>query len=460
MHLSFTSGTPVVDMLDHLPPLPLLVDYRDTTARISEKDEVGIDHALRLRDRVRSIILHLSPSILHKFLVLIDQPFFELEHLSLSSTTEGVTSLVLPKTFLAPKLRHLTLRGIRLPKRLRLLTSTPFLAALSLTHTSASGYFRPRLLAARLQSLLQLEELSINFSVPLPRPSAEGELLGKQGTPVTLPNLKHLTFVGVSAYLESLLAQIRTPLLEQLHITLFMQIVFALPHLSHFVNITEKIKSNHIADVIFGHEAVSIIAPRGAQPVNRTIFVCVKCRPLDWQIECATQVCGALIPALLGEKLWLRFHEKTMPAEWRNGEIDARTWHGFLWPLIGIKQLYINHSLSEELSRAFEVDEIGSDPGFLPGLKYIIPQFNGMPATSLFSSFIRAREAANHPISLWWLPEPLSVARVALEAKYPDDRIYLQAVTAPGDGNEKWQVECLDCSEDVRNPYSLMLRRR
>ena len=54
----------------------------------------------------------------------------------------------------------------------------------------ASGYFRPRLLVARLQSLPQLEELSIGFSIPIPRPSAERELLGEQGTPVTLPNLK------------------------------------------------------------------------------------------------------------------------------------------------------------------------------------------------------------------------------------------------------------------------------
>jgi len=387
----------------------------------------------------------------------MDQPFVMLEHLSLSSTTEENTSLVLLKTFLAPNLRHLALRGIRLPKRLRLLTSTSLLVALSLTLTPSSGYIRPRLLVARLESLLQLEELSIRFSVPFPRPSAEAELLGNQGTPVTLPSLTHLTFVGVSAYLESLVGQIRTPLLEQLHVTLFMQIVFALPHLSHFVNITEKIKSN-TADVIFGRESVSIIAPRGAQPVNRTIFVSVKCRQLDWQIECATQVCSALVPALSGEKLRLKFHEKAMPAEWRNGEIDARTWHEFLRSYIGMKQLSIGPiSLSEELSRAFTVDEIGSDPGFLPGLKYLIMnEFNGSPATSLFSSFIHARQVANRPVNLWWQPEPLSVAKAALETKYPDDRIRLQGITAPGDSDEKWRVECEDCPNDVRNPWAIL----
>jgi hypothetical protein len=54
-----------------------------------------------------------------------------------------------------------------------------------------------------------------------------------------LPSLKNLQFKGVGAYLESLVAQIRVPLLEQLWIVLFNQIAFALTHLSHLINITE-----------------------------------------------------------------------------------------------------------------------------------------------------------------------------------------------------------------------------
>ena len=134
MNIYCTIGTPVVDVLDHFPPWPLLVDYQNTTSSIDKKDEVGITHALQMRDRVRSIVLHLSPPILHESLALMNQPFVTLEHLSLSSTTEENTTLVLPKTFLAPNLRHLALRGVRLPKRLRLLTSTSLLVTLSLTH--------------------------------------------------------------------------------------------------------------------------------------------------------------------------------------------------------------------------------------------------------------------------------------------------------------------------------------
>ncbi|KAH8995987.1 hypothetical protein EDB92DRAFT_111937 [Lactarius akahatsu] len=43
------------------------------------------------------------------------------------------------------------------------------------------------------------------------------------------------------------------------------------------------------------------------------------CRQLDWQIDCAAQICGALMPALPGvDKLKLQFYDRTMPTEWQN----------------------------------------------------------------------------------------------------------------------------------------------
>ena len=398
MHILCTNGTPTLDTLDHLPSLPLLIDYRDTTATISRQDELGIHHALLLRDRVRHIDLRLPPSILHKFLMLMDEPFSVLGHLSLSSTIKEDTSLVLPKTFLAPNLRHLTLLGIDLPKRLRFLSSTVSLVTLVLTNIRASGYFIPRLLVARLQSLPRLEELSIGFSIPIPRPSAERELLGKRGTPVTLLNLKHLRFQGTSAYLECLVAQIRVPLLERLDIALFNQIAFALPHLSHFTNIIEGLKSP-VAEVSFGRDAVSVITNHyNTRQHNGRFALRVMCRQLDWQIDCAAQICSALMPALFGvEELKLRFYEQMIPTEWQNDEIDGTTWHELLRAFIGVKKLRLCAALSQELSRALQADDVGSDPGLLPGLGEIVSEF-ARHEHSLFDSFIHARRIAGRPV--------------------------------------------------------------
>ena len=105
MHIKCTNGTPKLDSLDHLPPLPLFIYYRHTRFGVTptEQDKLGIYHALQLRDRVYHIDLELPPSIVHKVFVLLDGHFPKLEHLSLSFL-ESRLPLIFPRAFLAPKL--------------------------------------------------------------------------------------------------------------------------------------------------------------------------------------------------------------------------------------------------------------------------------------------------------------------------------------------------------------------
>jgi hypothetical protein len=79
------------------------------TVTLTEQDELGIYHALRLHDRVYHIDLELPPSILHKAFVLLDKQFSILEHLSVtfSATSKNSLPLTLPKAFLAPNLLNL-----------------------------------------------------------------------------------------------------------------------------------------------------------------------------------------------------------------------------------------------------------------------------------------------------------------------------------------------------------------
>jgi hypothetical protein len=401
MHLKCTNGAPIVEMLDDLPPLPLFVDgYTSIDITLTEKDELGIYHALQLHDRVRHIHLGLPSSILHKAVELMDKHFPILEHLSLSFTDENSIPLTLPKAFLAPNLRYLALLGIGLPKRLRLLTSTDSLVTLQLSEIQESSYFRPRLLVARLLSLPHLEDFYISFSIPIPRPSNERELLGEQGAPVTLPGLKILRFRGVSAYLESLVAQIRVPFLEELDITLFNQIAFGLPHLSHLISITEGFKLPE-AEIHFYRDNVSVTTtPLDLLPFRKIFLLRVLCKELDWQIDCAAQICSALIPALsCVEKLMLYGDFMKIPTEFQNGAIDDTTWHELLRPLVGVKEIRIDNGLLEELSRALQMDEVlALDPGFLPNLQIISGRDNP------FSLFIDTRQVVDRPVQfLRWL---------------------------------------------------------
>ena len=403
LHIHCTNGTPLVHTLDHLPPLPLLITYRVTIATINWKDEMGLYCAMRMRDRVRTIDLDLPPSILHKFVMLMDEPFPILERLSLSYTVDGVTSLVLPKTFLAPNLRHLKLISVCLPKGLPFL-STVSLITLALTNIQVSGYFSPSQLMAHLRSLPQLEELAIGFSVPLPRPSTERELLGDQETPVTLSNLRLLTFRGVSTYLESLVAQIRAPFLERLNITLFGQITFSLPHLSHFTSTIEALKLP-TAKVFFWRDKVFITMDHDSNSQlyghDGRFILRVTYQHLDWQIDCAAQICSALMPVLTCvEKLTLDFYGLVVPTEWQDGEIEATTWHELLRSFVEVKELHICGALLPELSRALQVDGVGTDPELLPRLQELVSVFKGKQADNLFDSFLHARDVCGRPVRL------------------------------------------------------------
>ena len=409
MQIKCTNGTPIVDTLDHLPPLPLFLDYGNHDARhghaptVTKRDELGIYHALRLRERVYHIDLNVPPSILHEVFMLLHGYFPMLEHISLTSLCSATSNdsdnlpFTLTKAFLAPNLHHLALPSISPPRRLRVLTSTVSLVKLELSEIQTSSYFQPRLLVARLSSLPQLEELSISFSIPMLRPSTERKLLGEQRAPVTLPSLKTFQFKGVSAYLESLVAQIRAPFLEQLDITLFNQIVFALPHLFYLINSTEAFKLPS-ATVGFSVNSVYLTTIRHGVPGSEfqwgPFLLRVMCKQLDWQIDCAAQICNALIPALSGVKLFLLnyHHWKIPPTESHNGAIDVTTWHDLLRSFIGTRSFYINHKFLKELSRALQVDEVGSDPDFLPNLRSIRARRN------VFTSFIDTRQVVGRPV--------------------------------------------------------------
>jgi hypothetical protein len=402
VHIECTNGSPIVDTLDHFPPLPLFLNYitrreRHSRSILTKQDELGIYHALRLHDRVRHLYLCLPPSVLHKVLVLMDQHFPMLEYLSLSFEAKNTITLTLPKAFLAPNLRHLALTSITPQRRLHVLTSTVSLVRLELGNIQTSSYFRPRVLVARLSSLPQLEILYIEFSVPIPRPSTERELIGEPGAPVTLPSLTNLRFKGVSAYLESLVAQIQAPRLVRLDITLFNQIAFALPYLSHLISTMEAFKLSDAA-VNFGHKEFSVtMAPHDSAWFDvGPFFLRVMCEQLDWQIDCAAQICNALIPALSSvERFTLHCYFTDTPKEWKDGEIDSTMWHELLRSFAALKDLHIYHGLLAELSLALQLDEAWSDPEYLPNLRSITARDNQ------FSSFIDIRQVLGRPVQFF-----------------------------------------------------------
>lgn len=439
MHILFTNGTPSLDMLSHLPPLPLVIDYRGNV-----DDDHSILHAIQHSDRILHIILRAPSSSLDRLAVSMGESFPRLETLSLLSTTksnEG-TSVTLPTTFLAPNLRHLSLRGIFLPKGLPLLASTFFLVTLRLTDIQSDGYFTPEILVTQLQHIPHLEGLSIGFSTPLPRPGGEADVLRAPITLRTLPALRWLSFRGVSVYLEGLIARIASPRLERFKITLFNQLNFILPHLSHFTRTTETLR-DPVVNVIFSREDVSFVAGSRDGFDEGPFSLRIRCKPFDWQLDSAMQICGALVPVLsVAEELTLKFDDESLPPNGQDA-IDAMVWHGLLWPFNGVKKLRIGHPLAWELSNVLEAEteDAGLVLGLLPQLQELEAQVEFRHLDKAFATFVDARRVAGHSVvSLSVSPVVISTTASSPSIPTPDAGEHNPPVMVlpPAPGRRNW----------------------
>ena len=396
MSLRLTKDSPSIDTISHLSLLPLVIDFPDGTRTMERKDEDNIYFGLQQHGRVRQVVLQAPSSSLHIWLKPMNKLYPRLRDLTLFSTTTEQMSLVLPETLQVPFLRRLSLHGIGFPKGLPLLSSTIALSTLSLTHIQGACYFPPRHLVTQLQNLPHLEELSIGFAIPIPLPSSERELLPAPIPPMTLPALRRLTFLGVDIYLNNLVAQINTPLLERLGVTLFFDLVFTLVNLTEFIHRTEGFGCL-VARVIFSKDGATIYY---GQPGIDTLTLRVNCVPFDWQIDSATQVCIALGGIVSNiEDLTLDLDVGGMSLDWQN-TLDSTMWHELLLPFIGVKKLCIRSSLTLELSQALESVPGGLVSELLPELQELEVYIRIAQEKKLLSAFVKIRESVGRPVYL------------------------------------------------------------
>ncbi|KAI0276961.1 hypothetical protein BGY98DRAFT_662772 [Russula aff. rugulosa BPL654] len=391
--------------LAHLPPLPLILDYWDRTTIMARKDEDNIHLGLQKHDHVRRVALRAPSPNLRMWLGQMNRLFPRLGDLSLLSTTTDEMSLILPETLQVPDLRRLSLHGIGLPKGLPLLSSTVALSTLSLTHIRESSYFPPSHLVTQLQSLPHLAELSIGFAVPLPTPSKEKELSSTSIPTVTLPTLKQLTFRGVGVYLENLVTQIHTPFLERLSLTLFFELTFTFVNLTQFIHRTKGLGCR-VARVIFDKDGAFIDMDYSEQQGSWKLSLQINCESLDWQLDSAAQVCGALGTVMSAiEELTLDLNVDGMPSDWEN-TLEGMLWHELLLPFIGVRMLHIGSSLTLQLSQALLSDAGELVLELLPEVEELDVQLEIDHANAAFSLFLESRESVGRPVRLLAPPMP------------------------------------------------------
>jgi hypothetical protein len=395
-----TNGIPVVDMLAHSPPLPLVIDYGyfDHDGDLIEEDEEEIILALEQRERVRYIRLIIPVLNLQNLIMAIDEEYPTLEYLILSPQIEDNTSIILPKTLQAPHLRHFALFDLALPTGSRLLITAVGLVTLSLTMTHPGpSYIQPAVLLQWLSFLPQLEDLNYLNLPDLNRDMEEQPIQTPTTTHITLPNLRSFAVEGVGAYLEALFRHITAPRLEKLQICFFKKITSSVTWLLQFMNKTENFKFDRAEFKFYNGRVFVEVYPLGVKTAVFTINVL--CFHLNWQVTSVAQIFNARSQLFFAVEHLSLGHEVHSRLSEEHNEVDRTEWRKLLRSFRNVKTLRIGNGLVEELSRCLRLEDGEHPLEMLPELQELTYSGSGN-AGDAFASFTDSRQIAGRPVTL------------------------------------------------------------
>jgi hypothetical protein len=385
--------------LDIWPPLPIVLWQHDHLAWDMDNIMAALEH----NNRVCEIkFWDASSSQLEKVLARMQEPFPALTSLLLRSRSE--IAQVIPKSFLggsASPLRELTLDNIAFPGLWKLLSSATHLVELELWRIPHSSYVSPEAMVTFLSTLTRLERLCLKFQSPQSRPNREG----RRPHPLTrsvLPALTYFRFKGVSEYLEDFVARIDAPMLDNLDITFFHQLIFDTPKLRQFISRTPNLKAHDEACVVVSDSGVRIAPVR---PFDRGFRVDleISCRQSDWQLSSLAQVCRSSFPHTFIsslENLYIR--EDGYPRLRWQDDIENAQWLELLHPFTALKNLYLSKEFTPRIAPVLE-EVVGERVvEILPALQGLfLEEVNPAgPVQEAIEKFVAARQPSGHPIAV------------------------------------------------------------
>jgi hypothetical protein len=396
--------TPVKETLAVWPPLPIVIVQVDQPTQM-DNTILALEH----NDRVCRIDLDVPEfEQLEEFLAAMQQPFPALTKLALrygvwlEDGDEMIEMPVIPESFLggsAPRLQRLLLDHVPFPGLPKLLLSATDLVSLSIWKIPHSGYISPEAMVRCLTTLTRLESLEIGFKSPRSGPVRESRR-PHPPTRSALPTLTYFEFEGVSEYLEHFVAGIDAPLLDDLRITFFHQLIFDTPQLVQFFARTPNIQPAVEAGIVFFSHKVEITSP-STSPRQTTLEV--SCSQSDWQLSSLAQVCSSsLLEAFIPKVERLYIYEDVYNGPRWQDDIEDSQWLEVLQPFTALKDLYVSTEFLPRFAPAFQ--ELAGEhvTDMLPALQSLFfeERHPSGPVREAIEKFVAVRQLSGHPIAV------------------------------------------------------------
>ena len=394
LRLVCTHKTPTRTSLDIWPPFPISITCWDT----GEVDEESIENVVAAvehgHDRISRVAMYdINDSALEKLAAATQQPLPTLGGFLLRSS--GKSGPVLPETFLggsAPLLETFQLHGIPFPTLPQFISSSIHIRFLSVLDIPQSGYISPNAMVACLAALPNLRALTIGFRSPLSRPP---QLTPPPRTRIVLPALTQLCLCGVSEYFEDFVTRIDTPLLNKLHTTFFMDLIFDIPRLRHFISRAERLEPLNQASVAFDDRAIWI----GSGGIRPRFGFGIRCERPDWQLSSMVQIFGQQLPLLSHVE---HLHIYPEHRAWMdNPDMDSSLWLELFRLFIAVQSLRVSGKLVPLVAAALQ--ELSGEKAVevLPALHSLSLEGPGpVLVPKGIKTFVAARELSDHPVAV------------------------------------------------------------
>ena len=212
-----------------------------------------------------------------------------------------------------------------------------------------------------------------------------------------------MLFTGATEYLEDLVAQIDAPLLYELDMAFFHQLIFDTPQLAQFISRNsrrQKDEAPNEARVIFSDSRVIVSLP---EPFSYGLELGISCRYSDWQLSALAQVCSSSFPRSFiptVEHLYI-IEDGSFQPRWQD-DIENSQWLELLHPFTAVKHLFLSQKVTPRIAPALQelVGERANE--VLPALQSI--SLEGLDPSGVVpekvGQFVTARHHSSHPIAV------------------------------------------------------------
>ena len=388
------------------PALPIVI----RTSSLGGRFDNNIIAAFKRNDHISGIYInYLSWGGSLKLGKVMQGPYPALTHLQLSSFRDvpsGISDSFLGGSQAAPRLRSLELHSVAFPALPKLLSSSTGLVCLSLWEIPPRSYFSAEAMLDCLSSMMDLENLEIDFTCCRPGPTRRQSPL----TRTVLPVLYLFSFRGLIKHLKYFYAMIEAPILKYIHLEFPDPVKFDISTISLSIGSKELFKAPDQAHMVLNGLTVEItLSSRNGSLGGRLFMLIFECNGSGWRLRSLTQDHRPFSPqsrlASFDRLNDLPFKDQISPYQiWTIGNTR---WVDLLRVFASVENLYLSEGLAVLVVPAMQ--ELAAREGVatrvLPALQNLFIEghwFSKSPRekTLEFEEFVAAREVSGYPVSL------------------------------------------------------------